>query len=165
MSKPDLEKLMHAFISSRLDTGNSILKGLPQKSITQLQLIQNAAARVLMRTKKIDHITPVLKSLHWLPVCHRIDFKILQIVYRSLNGPAPKYIDELLLSYNPPRTLRSSGTGQLIVPRIKTKQGGAAFSYYAPHCWNSLPESIRSAPTLAIFKSRLKTHLFTLAFN
>ena len=72
MSQTDQEKLIHAFISSRLDYCNGLLTGLPQKSTKQLQLIQNAAARVLTRTKRSEHITPVLKSLHWLPVQSRL---------------------------------------------------------------------------------------------
>ena len=73
MSQQDLEKLVHAFIFSRLDYCNGVFTGLTKKSIRKLQQIQNAAARVL--TKKVDHITPVLKYLHRLPVCQRIDLK------------------------------------------------------------------------------------------
>ena len=165
MSKHDLEKLIHAFISSRLDYCNSLFSGLPKKALKQLQLIQNSAARVLTRTRKSDHITPVLKSLHWLPVCQRIDFKILLLVYKSLNGLAPIYISELLPHYEPSRPLRSSGTGLLAVPRIKTKYGEAAFCHYATRSWNKLPEHLRTAPTLLTFKNRLKTFMFTSAFN
>ena len=68
MSRQDLEKLVHAFIFSRLVYCNGVFTGLSKNSIRWLQLIQNAAARVLTRTKKLDHITPVLRSLHWLPV-------------------------------------------------------------------------------------------------
>lgn len=75
MSQQDLEKLVHAFIFSRLDYCNSVFTGLTKQSIKQLQLIQNAAARVLTGTKKVHHITPVLRSLHWLPLSQRIDFK------------------------------------------------------------------------------------------
>lgn len=165
MSQQDLEKLVHAFIFSRLDYCNTVFTGLPKKSIRQLQLIQNAAARVLTKTKKVDHITPVLKSLHWLPVCQRIDFKILLLVYKALNGLGPKYICDLLINYEPSRPLRSSGTGLLTVPRVRTKHGEAAFSFYAPTIWNKLPENCRSATTLSSFKSKLKTFLFAAAFN
>ena len=65
---------------------NRVFSGLSQKSIRQLQLVQNAAARVLTNTKKVEHITSVLKSLHWLPVCHRIDFETLLLVYKALSG-------------------------------------------------------------------------------
>ena len=165
MSQKDLEKLVHAFIFSRLDYCNGVFTGLSKRSIKQLQLIQNAAARVLTKTKKIDHITPVLRSLHWLPVCQRIDFKILLLVYKALNGLGPKYISDLLIRYEPSRPLRSSGTGLLFVPRVKTKHGQSAFSFYAPHIWNKLPETCRSAATLSSFKTSLKTLLFATAFQ
>ncbi len=79
LSQDNAKKLVHAFISNRLDYCNALLTGIPQKHIARLQLLQNAAARVLTRKKKYDHITPVLRSLHWLPVNFRIDFKILTL--------------------------------------------------------------------------------------
>ncbi len=62
---PDAEKLVHAFMTSRLDYCKSLLGG-PTSSINKLQVVQNAAARVLTRSRKYDHITPILQSLHWL---------------------------------------------------------------------------------------------------
>lgn len=164
LSKQDMEKLVHAFILSRLDYCNGIFTGLTKKSIRQLQLIQNAAARVLTNSRKMDHITPVLRSLHWLPVCQRIEFKILLLVYKSLKGLGPKYMSELLVGYEASRALRSSGTGLLCVPRVRTKQGEAAFSFCGPHLWNRLPEHLRHAQTVSSFKSGLKTLLFTAAY-
>ncbi len=125
---------------------------------------QNTAARILTRTKKSEHITPVLRSLLWLPVTFRIDFKVLLLVYKSLNGLGPKYIADMLTEYKPNRPLRSVGSSQLEIPRVHTKHGESAFRYFDSRSWNQLPEEIRYAKILATFKSRLKTHLFSCAF-
>ena len=86
LSSADLEKVNHAFISTRLDYCNTLYSGISRRNIQRLQLIQNAAARFLTCTKRCDHITPILAALHWLPVSFRIDFKILLLVFKALNG-------------------------------------------------------------------------------
>uniref|UniRef100_A0A8C1KKX3 Reverse transcriptase domain-containing protein n=1 Tax=Cyprinus carpio TaxID=7962 RepID=A0A8C1KKX3_CYPCA len=166
LSMSNAEMLIHAFMTSRLDYCNALLGGCSARLVNKLQLVQNAAARVLTRTRKYDHISPVLSTLHWLPIKHRIDFKILLITYKALNGLAPQYLNELLLHYSPPRPLRSQNSGNLIIPRIsKSTAGGRSFSYLAPKLWNNLPNIVREADTLLQFKSRLKTHLFNLAYT
>ncbi|KAL2086092.1 hypothetical protein ACEWY4_017151 [Coilia grayii] len=156
MSKQDLEKLVHAFISSSVDYCNGLFTGLPKKTIKQLQLIQNAAARVLTRTKRSDHITPVLRSLHCLPVSYRIDFKALLLVFKSLNGMGPNYLFNMFQLYAPTRSLRSHQKNLLVEPAVRTRCGEAAFSCYAVKLWNQLPDDIKNAPTVGCFKSRLK---------
>ncbi len=79
LSMSNAEILIHAFMTSRLDYCNALVGGCSARLINKLQMVQNAAARVLTRTRKYEHISPVLSTLHWLPTKHRIDFKILLI--------------------------------------------------------------------------------------
>ncbi|XP_074476551.1 uncharacterized protein LOC141758790 [Sebastes fasciatus] len=165
LTPPTAEKLIHAFISSRLDYCNSLLYGISNTSINKLQLVQNAAARLLTHTKSWHHITPVLKDLHWLPVSHRISYKILTLTYKALHQLAPPYLSELLSPYQPQRSLRSTSAGLLSTPTSKLRSfGDRAFSRAAPKLWNSLPNLIRDSDSLTTFQSRLKTHLFSSAY-
>ena len=158
--------LVHAFISSRLDNLNSLLVGMPDYMIRKLQMIQNNAARLVLRKRKCDHVTPLLRQLHWLPVKFRIKFKICLLVFKALNGLAPSYIRSMLTLYEPGRNLRSAGR-QLLKPKVArlTKTGGRAFSVCAPTMWNSLPEDLRKCSSINGFKSGLKTFLFREAFD
>ncbi len=98
MSPKDAESLVHAFITSRLHYCNALFSGLPARSISRLQYIQNSAARMLTYTKRSAHITPILFNLHWLPVSSRIISKILLLAFKSLHGLAPTYLSDLLFS-------------------------------------------------------------------
>ncbi len=135
--------------------------GIPDYQTDRLQCIHNTAARILTQTRKFDHITPILKELHWLPVKKRIIFKILILTFRCLNGLAPAYLSQLLHPYSPTRKLRSSNSLLLKVPKARTKNyGDRAFQNSAPKLWNSLPLCIRQSETLTSFKTKLKHHFF-----
>ena len=90
---------------------------------------------------------------------------MMLLVYKSLNGLGPMYMTELLTEYTPSRALRSSDSGQLVEPRVQSKHGEAAFSCSAAQKWNKLPVELRSAPNVNIFKCRLKTFLFSCAYD
>ena len=155
-------KVIQSAITSRLDYNNSILAGTTQYNISRLQLVQNNAARLLTKTKRNEHISPVLQELHWLPVNLRINFRILVHVYNTLHDDSsPAYLKSMLTAHEPSTALRSTGSyKQLFTPRTRTSTGDKAFANLAPRLWNSLPENIRRSPSVTTFKRHLKTHLF-----
>ena len=156
-------KLVLCLIMSRIDYCNSLLSGVNQSYIYTLQRIQNNAARLILKKKKTDHISPLLTQLHWLPVQKRILYKLDTICYKCLNNAAPDYLTSLLSSYKPSRTLRSASDPlTLKTPRTKLNSfGPRAFSVSGPLSWNNLPLSVRQQPTFSSFKTSLKTHLFS----
>ena len=154
LSKKTCLKLVYSVLSAKLDYCNALLNGLPNTQLRLLQRAQNAAARLITRSKKFDHISPILKQLHWLPVNYRIQFKILLLTYKAINGLAPPYIAELIEQYKPSRSLRSSDKLKLKIPRTKLKSyGDRSFAYSAPQLWNQLPHDVCSAPTVENFKA------------
>ncbi len=109
---PDALKVaVHALISSKLDYCNNLLAGLLKYEIQKYQHTMNSAARLIFRTRKCDHITPVLIDLHWLPVEHRINFKLMCLTYEALHGSAPAYLTDLLVNYCPVSPLHSAEQG------------------------------------------------------
>ena len=163
LNQASTKGLVHAFVTSRLDCNNSLLYGLPMCQLARLQLVQNAAARLVTLTRRREHISPILHDLHWLRIKDRVAFKILLTAYKARHGIAPKYICDLLSVYTPKRNLRSAS--QLLFehgPRTKTKYGDCAFAVAAPRLWNYLPRNVRAATTISSFKSKLKTHFFKL---
>ena len=170
LSTDAAKTLVHSLISSRVDYCNSIFYGATDVVVRRLQSVPNAAARLISKRRKFDHITPVLRDqLHWLPIRHRIDFKISVFVYNALHGRGPTCLSR---TCNPVRKvgarahLRSAILGDLTVPRTRTRRfGPRSFRVSGPVVWNSLPEDIRT-PELSLerFKSMLKTHLFRHAY-
>ena len=165
LTKDACKTLINALVTSRLDYGNALLYGVNDSLCKRLQKIQNSAARLISRSKKHDHITPVLKDLHWLPVESRPKFKILLFTFKALQELAPAYIQELITVYQPSRCLRSESNFTLTVPRVRsTTYGTRCFTKSAAMLWNDLPMHLKKSSSVSVFKKNLKTYLFRLAF-
>ena len=156
---------MQAFISCRLDYCNSLLYGMSHGNIRKVQSVQNAAARLLTGTiRRGDHISPVLRQLHWLPVQRRVDFKLACFVFSSLSGQAHSYLtdDMHLVSEGPRRRLRSSTDRSCAVPRTHNTFGDRSFAVAEPRVWNSPPANLRDEDiTYTSFMRELKTYWFS----
>ena len=155
--------LVQAFISCRLDYCNALLYGINDHLFRRLQSVQNAAARFLTGTSRRDHISPVLRRLHWLPVKQRVDYKLATIVSKSLRGQTPSYLvdDCQPIADSGRRQLRSADANVLSVPRTRSRLGDRSFSVAGPSVWNSLPASLRQPDVeFGQFKRLLKSFLF-----
>ena len=161
---------MTSLVLSRLDYGNATLAGISTYLLQRLQSVMNSAARLVFSSSKFAHITPLLQQLHWLRVPERIDFKLAVLVYNCLHGTAPSYlVDDLsrTTDLEAQRRLRSASLSSLIVVRRTRLStiGDRSFPVAAARVWNSLPQHVSSAPSLTVFRSRLKTHLFSRSFS
>ena len=122
LTKDATRSLTEALVLSRLDYGNSLLSGISDELLQKLQVLQNSAARLVTKTPRRAHISPVLRELHWLPVRARIYFKVLYLVFKALHAEAPQYLSELIHTYVPPRSLRSQNKGMLTEPVVELSQ-------------------------------------------
>ena len=147
-----------ALVTSKLDCCNSLLHEIPAKDLQKLQRVQNCLARVVTKAPRFSRSIPLLKSLQWISIKFRIQFKICTFVFRCLIYLA------FFFSTDSVKHLRSNNTNKLKVPRIRTKFGARAFSVSDPTLWNLLPAHLRVAKNISIFRKLLKTHFFDLAF-
>jgi len=127
--------------------------------------MQNNATRIVLQAPRRTHAKPLMRQLHWLPVQHRIDYKVSVLTYKTLNTSVPRYLSQRINRRVNARTLRSTATPLLIQPFACTDFAKRSFRCAAPSVWNSLPASVIGCNSLSVFKSRLKTFLFRKSFN
>ena len=161
-------QLVHSLVLSQLDFCNSLYYGLPNSDLNTFQMIINSAARViecLPRFSRVS-ITPICIQLHFLPLKARIIYKICLLAYKAIKFGAPKYLSELLKPYVTTSELELRSTGRLAEPFLcRAVSVRRSFEYSAPRLFNSLPNSVKEQTSVNGFKSKLKTYLFSVAYD
>ena len=162
LSKEDTKTVVNALVTPHLDYGNGLLVGVKKHLINKLQVAQNSAVRLIEKVGKYEHISAYRRKLHWLPIPARIEFKILTQTWKTLNNQGPIYLKELLKQKSTSRNLRNGNKILLDVPDSYGTNGfwDRSFNKTAPGLWNKLPQDLRMAKTLELFKKGLKTTLF-----
>ena len=160
--------LMSSNVFSHLDYGNSILVNLPKSTTKSLLSIQNYAAKVVCKKQKYDSSTECLFKLHWLPIHYRCIYKLMTIMYKTLDEQEPQYLFDKL-SFKTSKLISrqsSSNSKQLVVPfNRKRTQGDRGFRFTGPSYWNQIPNHIKEADNFGKFKKLLKRQYFKLTFN
>ena len=153
--------LLSAFVLPKLDYCNSLFHGSPMYILERLQKVQNSTARLIFQCRKQNHISPLLMSLHWLPINARIEYKLSVICHSFVLGLSPIYLSDLLSVYTSKRNLRTFSDNRIscILKLQKKTFGRRSFSFAAPTKWNSLPSELRHTDSIQKFKLALKTHL------
>ena len=150
-----------SLVLSRLDCGNCLLAGVPERLLHKLQKTQNASARLILKSSRQEHTKPLLKALHWLPISDNITCKLSCTCYNSVTASTPQYLTDLLQIYTPSRTLPSTAdTRKLKIPLQKEILRPEIFL-------RNLEQSAFLHPphTYSFIKSQLKTHLFSHTFQ
>ncbi len=145
--------LICSLVLSKLDYANSLYYGIHSNLLNKLQYVQNCAARLVYKRRKYDHVTDLMRDLHWLRMKNRIYYKILLTIHKCIYGESPHELNKLLL-------IESSRTLNLRINAYKTTYGNRAFSVYAGKHWNELPLYLKFESDTAVFKKLLKTYLF-----
>ena len=160
--------LVSAFALSGIDYCNSLLFGSTHDVTSHLQRIQNYAARLILRLPKSSSITTHLKSLHWLPVKVRSNYKIASLCYHSHSSTAPSYVANML--HKKPSHTRNTRSSSYIMHLLnrpahsKATLGDRSFSF-SSSVWNSIPIDVRCAPSLSSSKSHLETYFFCSVYK
>ena len=149
------------YILPFIDYGSNTWGATSNTNIERLNKLRKRAARIILNA---DYITPsadMFKSLGWMSVNNRLKYNKAVFTYKNINDLTPSYISELLkpIAKTCCRTLRSSETRSLTVPRYRTALCEGSFSRSAPKLWNSIQDTVRMAPTLNAFKKIVKEQI------
>ena len=130
--------------------------------LNRLQRVENNVARLILKALKTDHITPHLRTLHWLPIDARIKYKLCSLCFGTIASTGPVYLSDLFKIYAASRHVRSSADIRtLCIPSVTTRSyDERSFCYTGLTLWNTLPKDIRFSQSVSSFRSALKTHLF-----
>ena len=152
-------------VSSRLDYAKSVLFGATEKNISKIQKAQNLLARVVTCSPQSCSPCTLIQQLHWLPIKHRIDFKIANVTFRTIHCSQLAYLCSSLHACHSTRSLRLYITNLLSAPFVRTSFSSRSFSVAAPKMWNSLPLSLNTCTSPDTFRRHLKTHYCQQAFH
>ena len=150
---------------SKLFYCSSVWSNTTQANLDKLQAVQNFACRILCGAKKFEHITPLLKGLHWLPIRQQLYFRFAVLVFKCMTRCAPEYLTSKLVRRSAVSTRNTRNNQLLDIPLFRTASGQRTFQYRATSLWNALQPALKLSPSVTVFKRLLRQKLFNDYFT
>ena len=124
----------------------------------KLQLVQNFAARIVAKKRKYEHVTPILRSLNWLPVRDQLYFRDAVLDFKCMSGLAPVYLSDKLITRSTvsKQELETRNSQMLNIPLFRTATGQKTFYYRTVNIWNNLNNDIKLCIDVDSFRSKLR---------
>ena len=159
LHKNTLLTVIHALVFSKMYYCSNVWANTTNKNVRKLQAVQNFACRIVSGAKKYDHVTPLLKSLSWLPVKDQLYYRQAIMAFKCMTGQAPEYLTSQFITREQvsERTTRSSQ--KLNIPLFRTASGQRTFNNRTVKLWNNLESFLKLSPSVEIFKRSLRSQL------
>ena len=157
--------IINALVFSKLFYCSSVWSSTSGKNIKKLQYIQNFAARIIRGHRKYDHVTPILKELHWLPVKEHLYYRDAVLAFKCMNGMVPEYLSSQFTARGAVSGRKTRQSGQLNIPLFTSATGQKTFQYRITKIWNDLPSNLKLSRTISSFKTELKKILLNEFLN
>ena len=156
--KRTLKLVINALVFSRLFYCSSVWSNTAKKNVDELQLVQNFAARIVANKRKYEHVTPILRSLNWLPVRDQLYFRDAVLAFKCMSGLAPVYLSVKLITRSTvsKRELDTSNSQMLNIPLFRTATGQKTFYYRTVNIWNNLNNDIKLCIDVNSLRNKLR---------
>ena len=159
LDKSLLTLIIRSIVFSKLYYCSSVWANITASNISKLQAVQNFAARIIMKSRKFDHITPLLNELHWIPVKLYLLYRDAVLTFKCLNGTTPESLSQQFVRRADISGRCTRNSNSLDIPFFKSATGQRTFHYRAVSLWNELPENIKCSSSISIFKHKLRKYL------
>ena len=154
-----LSEVISSLVISKMVYCSSVWSNTSASNVKKVQSIQNFACKIITKSRKYDHVTPLLRELNWLPVDKLLYFRDASLTYKCVNNLAPDYLCNKLIKRSSIHDRRTRTHDSLQIPVFKTAAGQRSFAYRAVHIWNNLDKNLKDCSSLKILKVALKKHL------
>ena len=147
---------INSLVLSKFFYCSSMWASTTKTNIARLQKVQNFAARIVTGARKYDHITPILKELHWLPVAKQLEIRDTLMAFKCIKGLAPPSLCNKFTTRSQVHSRNTRNNDKLNIPFFRSATGQRSFSYRAAQLWNDLPESLTNMESFNVFKNAIK---------